>query len=88
MREGTIKHDLHYIIQFVVLIGGFSYILVSESGIFTRLLVCGATLVLYCVVAFLHHKVHHSLDKKIVLEYILLSLLLFAIFFFSVSSYL
>lgn len=88
MKETTLKHDLHYVVQFLILILGFSYILFFQDRIFYRLAVCGVTLILYCAIAFFHQKIHHSLDKKIVLEYVLMSLLLFAAFFFSASSYL
>lgn len=76
-----IPHQLYYLIEMLFLIGGFMLVsMVSNFNI--KVLGMGLVLVLYALIGIFHHKLHHNLKGKVMVEYILVSAVIFAIFLF------
>ncbi len=75
-------HGLLYLIEFLLIGSGFAFLLSVPLPFYTQLFVIGLILGLYMVVGLLHHKTHHDINIKVVLEYMLISALIFALFIF------
>jgi len=76
------NHALLYLIEFLIIGGGFALILTFTLPFYTQLLIVSAILALYIVIGLMHHRTHHDINIKVVLEYILVSALIFALFIF------
>ena len=76
------NHVLLYCIEFLIIGGGFALILAVSMPFYTQLFVLSSVLSLYIVIGLLHHRTHHDISVKVVLEYILVSALIFALFVF------
>ncbi|HSA84343.1 MAG TPA: hypothetical protein VLF20_05685 [Patescibacteria group bacterium] len=69
------KHIWYYLVFITVELSClFAVMSVSSDLILKRAIVCFMA-VFYIVWAILHHWLHHSLSKKIVIEYVLIGLL-------------
>ncbi len=80
------NHVLLYLIEFLIIGGGFALILTLSLPFYTQLVVICAILGLYITIGLLHHKTHRDISIKVVLEYILISTLIFALFVFLNTS--
>lgn len=76
------NHALLYLIEFLIIGGGFSLILAMPMPFYAQLFVISVILSLYIIIGLLHHRTHHDISIKVVLEYILVSALIFALFVF------
>ena len=77
-----IPHQLYYLLELLALILGFFLVFLLSTNPMLQLLVMAIMLSLYTVIGILHHKIHHEFKRKIVVEYILVSAVLFAAFLF------
>lgn len=77
-----IPHQVYYLLELLALILGFFLIFLLSPNFTLQLFVAGIMLSLYTIIGILHHKLHHALKQKVVLEYILVSAVLFAAFLF------
>jgi len=75
-------HSVYYLIELLILTGGFYIVFLLGYSIRLQLAALLAVLFIYTVSGILHHKVHHNLHKKIMIEYILISLVILSIFIF------
>lgn len=75
-------HGLLYVIEFLIIGSGFAFLLTMSLPFYTQLAVITIILSIYIVVGLLHHRTHHDISIKVVLEYILISALVFALFVF------
>lgn len=75
-------HVLLYLIEFLVIGSGFAFLLTVVLPFYTQLFVISLILCLYFVIGLLHHRTHHDISMKVVLEYMLVSALIFALFIF------
>jgi hypothetical protein len=75
-------HSFLYFIEFGIIGSGFAFLLAFPLNFYHQLTVVGISLLLYIIVGLLHHRMHHDINMKVVLEYILLSALVFALFVF------
>jgi hypothetical protein len=75
-------HLLLYFIEFAIVGGGFALLLSFNFSLPLQLLILTFILGLYIVVGLIHHKTHRDINLKVVLEYILISALVFALFVF------
>lgn len=76
------NHTLLYFIEFGIIGGGFAYLLSVKLPIYSQFLVLALLLIFYIVIGLLHHSKHRDINTKVVLEYILVSTLVFALFVF------
>lgn len=76
------QHLAIYIIEFVIIGGGFSFLLAFNPPIYSQFIVMFLILTLYIGVGLFHHNRHHDMHLKVVLEYILVSAVIFALFIF------
>lgn len=75
-------HGLLYIIEFLIIGSGFAFLLSIPLPFYTQLVIIFLIVCLYLVIGLLHHRTHHDISIKVVLEYILVSALVFALFIF------
>jgi disulfide bond formation protein DsbB len=75
-------HNAYYFIELLILLFGFGMLFVFGSQLFLELIILGIMLVVYIGMGIMHHKIHHDLHPKIVIEYVLVSILIFASFIF------
>lgn len=75
MQEKFKKHIWYYVIFVVVELAGLAALLYLATDAFLRLIVIILMTLFYVFWSILHHSMHHSVTKKIVLEYILIGLL-------------
>lgn len=75
-------HSLFYITEFAVISGGFSLILVGGFSFYLQLAILLLIFIFYTSIGLYHHKTHHDITSKVVLEYILISALMAALFVF------
>lgn len=76
------RHSYLYLIEFLIIGGGFAVMLALDLNFYTQLIMMVIILVLYVFLGLLHHGKHHDIHPKVVLEYILISVLIFALFIF------
>ena len=75
-------HISLYFIEFIIIGGGFTLLLSLSLPFYSQLGIIALMLVLYSVVGLLHHKTHRNITSKVVLEYTLISVLIFTLFIF------
>lgn len=76
------NHGILYLVEFLIIGGGFALLLAGSLTMYYQLVVLGIILFLYVTIGLYHHNKHHDITMKIVLEYILISALIFALFVF------
>ena len=76
------NHTLLYLAEFFIIGGGFAYLLTFKLPIYTQFWILGSLLTIYIVMGLVHHSKHRNINTKVVLEYILVSALVFALFIF------
>lgn len=80
------RHINYYIFEAAILgLGFFAVYALSLPFTYQMFLIAGLVL-LYSVMGIIHHSVKHDIHAKIVLEYILISALVFSIFLFLKSG--
>jgi hypothetical protein len=77
-----LPHHVYYVAELFVLLSGFYivYLLAYNPGMQKIALVI--ILLFYASFGIFHHKIHHTLRTRIVIEYLLISTLLFACYLF------
>jgi len=75
------RHGIYYLLEFLMLLFGFVVIYLLPSFLLKTILLL-VLLVFYIALGIIHHKMHHSFHKKIVIEYILVSAVILAAFVF------
>ncbi|MDO8269819.1 MAG: hypothetical protein Q7T54_04075 [Candidatus Levybacteria bacterium] len=75
-------HTILYLVEFGVIGGGFALLLAMNPTFYMQLVILGFILVLYVIIGLIHHRSHRDISMKVVLEYILVSALIFALFVF------
>lgn len=76
------KHLILYLIEFGVIAGGFAFLLTVNMTFYYQLFLVIGILLAYIVIGIMHHGKHHDIHPKVVLEYILISALIVALFVF------
>lgn len=76
------NHTYLYFLEFLVIGGGFGLMLTFDFGFNTQLLLLAFILASYIILGLFHHNKHHDIHPKVVLEYILISALIIALFVF------
>ncbi len=79
------NHISYYIIESIILGLGF-FIVYSLSTINLQIMGIVTVVLIYSVMGLVHHKIDHDMHPKIVLEYIIISVLVVSIFVFLKSS--
>lgn len=82
MRFGNIPHQFYYLLELAVLLSGFFLIYLFSFSFIFQLLTLILVLIFYSGLGILHHRLHHALAMRIVIEYILISLVIMASFLF------
>lgn len=80
------KHINYYILETTVLGVGFFAIYALSLSVQYQAFLIGGLVLLYSLMGIMHHKVQHDIHAKIVLEYILISVLVFSVFLFLKSG--
>jgi len=81
-----IPHQLYYLVELLVLLAGFYVIFLLSYSFYLQLTALILVLIFYSVLGMVHHEMHHALRRKIVIEYILISLIIFAVYIFMNSG--
>lgn len=76
------NHILLYFFEFVFIAGGFAFLLAVKLPIYTQSWVLAFILISYMILGLVHHSRDHDINTRVVLEYILVSALVFALFVF------
>lgn len=76
------KHVVLYLVEFTLLGFGFAFLLLANLAFLFQLGLLGGLLAMYAAIGLFHHNSHHDITIKVVLEYILISVLIFALFIF------
>ncbi len=76
------NHTLLYFFEFALIAGGFAFLLAVKLPLYTQSWVLALILVSYMILGLFHHGKDHDINAKVVLEYILVSALIFALFVF------
>lgn len=77
-----IPHQFYYFFELTVLSSGFFIIFLLSYNLYLQAATLGLILSFYSLLGIVHHKIHHALRRKIVIEYILVSTVIFAVFIF------
>ncbi len=77
-----IPHQFYYIFELGLLMSGFFLIFLLSYNTFLQAITLIIVLIFYSLLGIVHHKIHHALRGKIVIEYILVSTVIFAVFLF------
>ena len=80
------RHFTYYFLEFGVLLVGFVLISAFAYNIYIQVLFLGLTLISYIMLGVIHHEIHHSMKIKIMVEYLLVSLIILAAFVFLNST--
>lgn len=86
MMLRNIPHQVYYLVELGVLVSGFFLIVLLSFNFLLQLMTLLIVLILYSALGIFHHKLHHALHAKIVVEYILISGVIFASFLFLTIS--
>jgi isoprenylcysteine carboxyl methyltransferase (ICMT) family protein YpbQ len=76
------KHIVHYLVLLGLMAIAFSTLVLVSLTRTQQLVVIILTAVMYVAYGIFHHKLHHDLTIKIVVEYALVALLVVALFLF------
>ena len=75
MQEKFIKHFWYYLTFLIVELSGVFAIFYFAYDVFMRIIVISLMALFYVVWSSLHHRIHHTLTTKIMVEYILIGAL-------------
>lgn len=76
------EHLTFYALEFLVIGFGFAAILYFDVNVLTQILMLIGLFIAYTFVGVFHHAMHNNISSKVVLEYILISVLLIVLFVF------
>ncbi len=76
------NHSILYLIEFAIIGSGFALLLSYKMTFYSQMLTLLVILTIYTIIGIIHHGKHHDIHPKVVLEYILVSALMFALFVF------
>ena len=79
------QHIQYYIIEACILGIGF-FIVYTFSSSTTQIIGISGLVLLYCIMGLIHHALDHDIHIKIVLEYIVISILIVSLFIFLKSG--
>ena len=82
MFKSLSKHLPFYIIEILILGGGFALLLNIDINIQGQVVILSGMLMIYIMLGLIHHKINNDIKGRIVLEYILMSGLILALFLF------
>lgn len=82
MTLRNIPHQFYYLLELGVLLSGFFLIFLLSFSFLFQLAALLLVLVFYSILGIFHHKLHHALKARIVIEYILISTVILASFLF------
>lgn len=82
MMHKKTHHNVYYIFELGVLLSGFFVVYLLSYNFTLQSIVLGIVLMSYAFLGILHHGLHHTLRAAIVIEYLLVSTLIFACFLF------
>lgn len=80
------KHTVYYFFEASILGFGFLALLILDLAFMLEIIALSCILLFYIIMGLIHHKVNHDIHVKIVLEYILISVLIFSLFLFFKSG--
>lgn len=80
------SHTIYYLLEASILGFGFLILLLLNLSFFIQIGMLLGILALYISMGLIHHRLHHDMHFKIVLEYFLISVLLFSLFLFLKSG--
>lgn len=80
------KHLNYYIIETFILGIGFFGISMLSGSVQTQAMLMAAVVAVYMIMGIVHHQLKHDIHPKIVLEYVIIGALVFAIFVFLKSG--
>lgn len=81
-----IPHQAYYFFELAVLVAGFYIIFLLSYSFYLQAASLVLVLIFYTTLGILHHILHHDLYPKIVIEYVLVSLMILAVFVFLNTS--
>lgn len=79
------KHATHFLFYFtevIVVLGVFLLLLTLPLSLFQEMMLLFLMFVVYGILGLLHHRIHHDIKVRVVLEYILVSGLLLILYLF------
>jgi hypothetical protein len=80
MKNKFLRHHPYYVLEALYLVIGFCAVFIFSYSATLQLMVLILVIICYVGLGFLHHQIHHDLKPKIVLEYVLISLLVLGAF--------
>lgn len=75
-------HILFYILEVALIVGTFLIILTLGLTLWNEIALLSSMLLGYIVLGILHHRIHHDIKGRVVLEYILVSVLVLSLYLF------
>ncbi len=75
-------HLNYYAIESLILGLGFFAVYLLSSSVFAQTIFVVVLLFSYAVMGMIHHYLKHDINIKVVLEYVLISILVFSLFLF------
>ena len=75
MRKNIQKHNWHYLVYLFIFSGGITLLLATRGNANIQAMLILMTAFLYFLWSMVHHFVHHRLQPRIVVEYILIMVL-------------
>ncbi len=76
------KHINYYAVEALILGLGFFAVYLLSSSVFAQTILMVVLLFGYATMGMIHHSLKHDITVKVVLEYILISILVFSLFLF------
>lgn len=76
------SHIILYILEVCLILGTFLIILTFGLTLWNEVLLLSVMLLGYIVIGILHHRTHHDIKGRVVLEYILVSILILSLYIF------
>lgn len=77
-----LPHQAYYVVELVVIVSGLFSVYLLSFNFILQTATLALVLIFYALMGIMHHKLHHTLRSKIVIEYFLISILVFACFIF------
>jgi hypothetical protein len=77
-----LPHQAYYLVELTVLLAGFFIVYLLSYNPNIQRIILASVLIGYALIGIFHHKLHHTLRTKIVVEYFLISVLIFAFYLF------
>lgn len=81
-KKAVFEHDVYYFVELLILVVGFFLISIFSSDLSLQFILLMFILLSYITLGFMHHKINHEFNEKIVLEYVSISALILAGFLF------